>query len=344
VSRRRPDQLQGDGRWTTAAKFATLWNTVVRVHCCRDRLHLLTVAAICAGLLAGVEGAAGRTAPSGTIAFVRFSIRIGHPRIFTIEVGDSRAHRLPLPVPAAEGPAWSRDGRRLVFIGGTNRAGERDISGNDALYVSSADGSHTRRVTSGRWREAGPAWSPDSRRIVFTRAAVRGSGSSLWTVAASGGRARRLTYGNVDLEPSWSPDGRWIAFLRVDARTYQSALWTVRPDGSGLHRILPGLKNGSEPVWSPRGDRLLLEDGRSLFTVRPDGGHRMIVTDLAADAQGNLEDPQASWSPDGKWVAFAQFRSGAVGGSDIWLVGADGLGSRRLVRAPEVDSDPTWRP
>ena len=179
---------------------------------------------------------------------------------------------------------------------------------------------------------------------MFVRSAATGSLSSLWTVRSTGGGSRRLTSGSIDLEPSWSPDGRSIAFVRIDPASYQSGVWIVGPNGQGLHRILAGVKSATDPVWSPDGARMLFEDGRAIYTVRPDGkGLRRIVS-LAADAQGAVEDPQPSWSPDGRWIVFCQFRTGAVGRSDLWVVGSGGSSLRRLTSSPELDRDPSWGP
>jgi TolB protein len=111
-----------------------------------------------------------------------------------------------------------------------------------------------------------------------------------------------------------------------------------------LHQILRGLSGASDPVWSPDGSRLLVEWQGRLVVVRPDGGGERTIVSLSRDAHGALEDPQPAWSPDGRWMVFCQVRAGGLGQSDIWLVGADGRGLRRLTRSPGLDSDPSFRP
>jgi Tol biopolymer transport system component len=64
-------------------------------------------------------------------------------------------------MPAAD-PAWSPDGRRIVFRGFPNAAG-------DGLYVMNADGTNTVRLTAPNGvADAEPAWSPDGQQIAFT--------------------------------------------------------------------------------------------------------------------------------------------------------------------------------
>ena len=52
-------------------------------------------------------------------------------------------------------------------------------------------------------------------------------------------------------------------------------------------------------------------------------------------------------SPDGKWIVYV-LRSTDLeanrGRTDLWLVGVDGKGTRRLTTSPENESSPTWAP
>jgi dipeptidyl aminopeptidase/acylaminoacyl peptidase len=100
------------------------------------------------------------------------------------------------------------------------------------------------RLTTGKWDESSPSWSPDGTRIafmgnhaadpdrdpsaqVFVAEAKPGSTEKALTDADSrGGRSR----------PEWSPDGKWIAFTESDEKKYgaysMSHLAIVASDGS----------------------------------------------------------------------------------------------------------------
>lgn len=288
---------------------------------------------------------AGRPTWGARIAFVRVLPQGGPPQVYALRPGRrSTPAIIPLPAPAIASPRWSPDGRTLAFIGGRTAPDSSDVTMADALYVAGADGSRARRLTRGAGHIRGLAWSPDGARIVVVRAPPSGAGSSLWIVDVRTRGLRRLTSGFTDLEPSWSPDGRTIAFLRIDSRTLRSRIRTVRPNGAGMRTILPRFRGVTEPIWSPRGAMLLIEDARRLYRVRPDGHGRRLLTTLATDSQGAREDPLATWSPDGRAVVFNQFRPGTVGISDLWLVRADGTGLRQLTRSPGTDTAPTWGP
>jgi Tol biopolymer transport system component len=285
-------------------------------------------------------GAQSGGAPSGKIAFVRYSAPVGHPQVNLVRPG-GRPRVLRLPGEATQSPAWSRDGRNLAFIAGKNVVPEPDISGDDVLYVS-RNGARPRALTDGRSRVGAPPWSPGGERVLFAR--TGGGQSSLWVMSADGRSRRRLTRGHNDLQPSWSPDGRTIAFLRVSRTNFQGGIWLMRPDGSGARRILRRLRNVTAPVWSPGGGRLLITDARALYSVRPDGGDRRRIVRLSADVRGARQDPQAAWSPDGRWVVFSQLRPTEARASDIWIVRSDGSGRRRLTTSPGLDTDPSWAP
>ena len=109
----------------------------------------------------------------------------------------------PLDVQA---PAWSPDGRTIVFVSW------RD--GNGEVYAMDADGSGPRNLTQNPAKDVRPAWSPDGRSIAFV--SRRDSQSEIYVMNADGSGKRNLTRDRAnDDYPTWSPDGRRIAFLRA---------------------------------------------------------------------------------------------------------------------------------
>ena len=90
----------------------------------------------------------------------------------------------------AEGPAWSPDGTRIVFV-------LKDGTGGTDIYTMDKGGGGRTRLTSDRLSEH-PSWSPDGSRIVFARYVI-GSGYSLFIMNADGS-------GETDLHtPGYAP-------------------------------------------------------------------------------------------------------------------------------------------
>jgi Tol biopolymer transport system component len=139
---------------------------------------------------------------------------------------------------------WSPDGTQLVF------ASKRD--GNVEIYVADADGSNQRRLTDNRQLDYFPAWSPDGRRIAFTRLEKK----QIYVMDANGSNERQLTHQSNAENPSWSPDGTQIAFqsssegsFEIYAIDVEDALQTN--GGSGLRRLTENRAADLWPSWGP---------------------------------------------------------------------------------------------
>jgi Tol biopolymer transport system component len=153
-----------------------------------------------------------------------------------------QSKQTPLDVQA---PAWSPDGRTIVFVSG------RD--GNGEVYAMDANGSSPRNLTQDPAQDVHPAWSPDGRSIAFVSSRSPSSRckpgpgpcwddrpSEVYVMNADGSGKRNLTRDRAnDDYPTWSPDGRRIAFLRVTGsyRHHGYHLYAVNADGSGLRNL-----------------------------------------------------------------------------------------------------------
>jgi dipeptidyl aminopeptidase/acylaminoacyl peptidase len=99
--------------------------------------------------------------------------------------------------------------------------------------------------------ETAPDWSPDKRRIVFSRFDAKGLTASIFVVRRDGGGLVRLTHARdrIDLMPAWSPDGRRVAFARSPLRGGSFDVYTVAADGASAPRLAAG---GADEQIAPR--------------------------------------------------------------------------------------------
>ena len=162
-------------------------------------------------------------------------------------------------------PAFSPSGRRIAFSG---RSATRR-----AVFVADVSGGEARRVVSDG---AAPDWS---RRdlIAFER---RGA---IYRVRPSGKAPRRLTAGR---DPSWAPSGREIAFAR------RGGIYVARADGRRAQRLVR-CSGCRAPAFSPDG-KLLVYDSGGLQVARVRDGRRLLS--LVEDAPG-FDASGAAWQP-----------------------------------------------
>lgn len=214
------------------------------------------------------------------------------------------------------------------------------------------------------------SWSPDGAAIAFSGYSsfrqVDDDPEPIFKlfIAAADGRGLKPIRGTEGaIAPVFSPDGRTLAFTRQiqrDSRTkFAGKFWKKGFNGAsiwtvdlltGKRRQLTPWRDGVSYVassFSPDGATLLAthEDDHLLSQPEP--------VALALDGGGSrrlLEDGSFPvFSPDGTEVALVRrvLESGKEGGesSDVYVIGADGTGLRRVTRTPGLyELFPSWDP
>lgn len=215
-------------------------------------------------------------------------------------------------------PAWSPSGGKVAFTS--------YMRNNPDLYVVSAAGGRPKRISSYPGMNTGASWSPDGSKIALTLS--KDGNPEIYVIDASSGTIiKRLTNSrSIDTSPVWSPNGREIAF--VSDRQGGPQIFVMNVDGSNQRRVSMNGDYNTTPVWSPRkGARMLA------YTTRDGGKFDIVTLDLDSgkmvritQGQGNNEEP--SFSPNGRAIAFASVRKG---GSGIYISNADGTGQQLQV-------------
>jgi len=201
-------------------------------------------------------------------------------------------------------PAWTPDGRRLTFA----RDGD--------IYTVNADGGPAQLLVGGPTVDFDPAWSRDGTRIAFARRSSAGAPADVWTAAADGSGAARLTHiGDASdhcnliegFSPAWSPDGTEIAYVRgvgVGSPCFfnglRLAIRAIHTDGTGDRPVTSGGAAGnggaSDPAWSPDGARIAFTVSEQL-DPREDTTYRIGVVDRSGSGlrivvgRENAQDP-----------------------------------------------------
>lgn len=151
----------------------------------------------------------------------------GVEQLYLLDVRTHAVRRLTSLASGAVNPVWSPNGRWIAFVGNV---------APDRIYLLSPKTHRAHAL--GNATGSGPAWSPDSKRLVFN---FRGK-----LTVASLARPRFHSLGVSGEQPSWSPDGRWIVFTQGD---YVSE---IGAGGKGSRHILyvsSAKGRNFEPNW-----------------------------------------------------------------------------------------------
>jgi Tol biopolymer transport system component len=209
--------------------------------------------------------------------------------LYTLPVSGGQATRITSGQAYDMQPAFSPDGKKLVFIS--------DRNGSENVWVANADGTKPRAITTTeRENYMSPAWAPDGEYVIAAK------GAQLWMYHESGGSGVQMT--GVTSGPAPAPGGAAAAAPAILGPAFgkdPASLWVnvrgaVRP---GLTTRL--VQDESQPDYDPHTPRssarvvglyqiaqLDRENGRLLVrTHEHEGAFRPIP------------------SPDGKWLVYS---------------------------------------
>jgi serine/threonine protein kinase len=269
--------------------------------------------------------------------------RFGGLHLYSAETGEQR----PLTEPPSDvlgdtAPAVSPDGRTLVF----SRVLPDNYNvtlwllrlGEDYKPVGKEQ-----KIETGKMMNAGAAWLPDGRGLVFTA----GSGSNnpgMWRITMSNGAIPQKI--NLDANNAFVPAvsrlGHRLAFVksRFDLNIWRIDLKGTNQEPSLPFRFIASTELDNYPAYSRDGRRIAFVSQRSgateIWICDSDGSKATQLTSF--NGSGLVYGP--TWSPDGQEVAF----TGALKGikDDIYSINANGGVPRRLTDNPAEDKWPYW--
>jgi Tol biopolymer transport system component/serine/threonine protein kinase len=215
-----------------------------------------------------------------------------------------------------EYPAWSPDGRALLYTGDAGKI--RKIFRKD---VASGQDS---QLTHGDFDELQPAWSPDGKQIAFVRArqpAVKlqpgdvfgqFQDGDVWVLDLASAKESKLVENAFN--PAYSPDGKRIA---VDASwAGPRRIWVVDHEGHNPQQVSTDTSEEVAhvaPRWSPDSSKIVFQNQvRTKFDVRVVNLESKQLEWITNDFFSNL---RPFWSPSASFIYFSSYRSGGI---NIW--------------------------
>jgi hypothetical protein len=157
-----------------------------------------------------------------------------------------------------------------------------------------------------------PLWSPDGKGVLYSKAKTSqdtGYRGPKWLLDLETMQAEQLPVPETDEVHDWSRDGNWLVTVSDRHAPYGSGyqLYVMHPDGTGERRLTEGALN-CYPKFNPDGNRIVYYrsgNRSSLWVVDTEGSNRQQIVIENADGTDTPND--ASWSPDGQWLAVKLF-------------------------------------
>jgi Tol biopolymer transport system component len=278
----------------------------------------------------------------------------------------------PVPSGFTDGVGKAGAPDRIVFSGRYCDAGQYGGGSSECnfdIYSVTLDGSEPQLVLLNYGTDdVFPAFSPDGTEIAYNSWEKEwGCDSHVWLVEADGTAPRMISspVNAWDETFGWTPDGglaytRWpndpacnygyhsdIYLLSRTLETWTEEALVSRP-GSEIapefspngRRMVYAYDADDDPVPSP-GE----SEQTDVWVARADGTRHRRLTRTP-----RLIENDATWSPDGRTIAFSRGSSSASrwwipeGRGSIWLMRPDGSRKRRLTQPGYLDLDPAWSP
>jgi Tol biopolymer transport system component/DNA-binding winged helix-turn-helix (wHTH) protein len=232
-------------------------------------------------------------------------------------------------------PSFSPDGRTISFA---RTAGEGVL---DLFVVDVATGEE-RRITSDRRSITGQTFASDGAHLIF--GSDRDGMFGVWEISLDGGRPRLLISSTRPLNGvSAARSSERVVFSQPQS---EIAIWQApltagpAPIAGRAKRMIAATGRNVRPRFSPDGARLVFESSRSgryeIWLSDASGANQRPLTTL-----GSPFASSASWSPDGRSVAFdARVDSSA----DLHVIDMETSRVRRLTDGAGDELAPAWSP
>jgi Tol biopolymer transport system component/predicted Ser/Thr protein kinase len=194
---------------------------------------------------------------------------------------------------------WSPDGKSVAWL--------KSFPGCNEIFIRNLKSGRERQLTANKSPIDEIAWATNNQ--IFATSS-RGGSTNVWMIPARGEEAVQITKGSA---PAYgvrvSADGKRL--LYVERRTIHH-LWTADIDGRNARQLTFDNQELGAPSFSPDKKRISfimfspdpLHRTSNVFVMNGDGTNRTQLTSAEACYR------EATWSLDGKYIAYTSYRFG----------------------------------
>lgn len=252
--------------------------------------------------------------------------------------GSALRQFLPRFSEAIYGVGWGRNGKMYIF--------------DQLVYTATSLWAVTERTFPFRTFDSRPVRLTNGP-LAFSAATVSNDGNQIFAIGESL-RGELNIYDPVarDFRPyhggmsgaffDYSPDGKWMTYVSFPDGT----LWRSRVNGGERQQLTtPATGVILSPRWSPDGRFILfnawqvdrrIDDYKKIYMIPAEGGAPLLLV------SGSFEPADASWSPDGKSIAYGG-ASGVGDSSEVRILDID-TRQTRTITGSKAMFGPRWSP
>jgi Tol biopolymer transport system component/DNA-binding winged helix-turn-helix (wHTH) protein len=230
--------------------------------------------------------------------------------------------------------SWSPDGKSLIF---PDHNGSQPNSSIFQLDLATRNVHSITSPPSGWEGDLNPAYSPDGKRIAFTRASETAVRDIYW-ISLADGKVHQLTFDRTNINSlTWGSDGASIIFSSNRGGKY--GLWKIGLKESKPERLPVGTEDAFQPTVGPKPDQFAYTQGSAIWSIV-----RLRGSNGSAEPEHILsstqQDSAPSLAPGGDYFAMQSLRSGS---QEIWIssVRGDALRQLTFLHGPLTGS-PSW--
>jgi dipeptidyl aminopeptidase/acylaminoacyl peptidase len=222
----------------------------------------------------------------------------------------------------------SPDGKNVVYS--VQRVDIKTEKKYTNLWVVSTDDATPRQFTTGDQHDGSACWSPDGGKIAFlSNRGDKEKPAQVYVIPFTGGEASKLTQIDGEIgELSWSPSGKQLV---CTVRKLDPEILEHEKDEQ-KKKLGVVARHYDRLFYKLDGYGYLPHERIHIWTIDARTGKAKQITDHPV-----YDEQNPTWSPDGKWIAFASNRSENpdlnVDRWDIFIIPIDG-GDFLKINAP----------